>query len=135
MTGSERLVADLSELYHRELPGGGYVAIEMVSEVDGSELTELERIAVERRSDETRRLGHQPPSFSMPAGRPFRARVRVERRAEAVRRDGHECPVIAEAQGDTSSTVFGELYRIASDNAAVARGLLRWKTARAQQAQ
>jgi hypothetical protein len=132
MTGSERMVADLSQLYHRELPGGGYVAIEMVSEVDGSEMTRLERVAVERRGDETRRLGHQPPSFVHTAGSPFRARVRVERRAEAGRRDGHEPPVIAEAQGDTSSMVFGELYRIASDNAAVARGLLRWKTAREQ---
>ena len=130
MTGSERVVADLSQLYHRELPGGGYVAIEMVSEIDMSDMTELERIAVERRGDEARRFGHQPPSFTVPAGRPFRARVRVERRAEPGRRDGHEPPVIAEAQGDTSSTVFGELYRIASDNAAVARGLLRWKVAR-----
>jgi hypothetical protein len=132
MTGSERVVADLSHLYHRELPGGGYVAIEMVSEIDMSDMTELERIAVERRGDEARRFGHQPPSFTVPAGRPFRARVRVERRAEPGRRDGHEPPVIAEAQGDTSSTVFGELYRIASDNAAVARGLLRWKVTREQ---
>jgi hypothetical protein len=135
MTRSERMVADLSELYHRELPGGGYVAIEMVSELDAADMRELERIAVERRGDESRRFGHQPPSFSMPAGRPFRARVRVERRAEPGRRDGHEPPVIAEAQGDTSSTVFGELYRIACDNAAVARGLLRWKTAREQRTQ
>ncbi len=133
MTGSERMVADLSQLYHRELPGGGYVAIEMVSDADVKGATELERVPIERRGDETRRFGHQPPSFSHLAGRPFRARVRVERRAEPARRDGHEPPVIAEAQGDTSSTVFGELYRIASDNAAVARGLLRWKTAREQQ--
>jgi hypothetical protein len=131
MTGSERVVADLSQLYHRELPGGGYVAIEMVS--DGpADMAHLERIAVERRGEEGRRFGHQPPSFAVPAGRPFRARVRVERRAEPGRRDGHEPPVIAEAQGDTSHTVFGELYRIASDNAAVARGLLRWKMAREQ---
>ncbi|MFN2566674.1 MAG: hypothetical protein ABR499_16890 [Gemmatimonadaceae bacterium] len=133
MTGSDRMVADLSQLYHRELPGGGYVAIEMI--VDGAAgdgAAELERIAVERRGDENRRFGHQPPSFAIPAGRPFRARVCVERRAEVSRRDGHEPPVIAEAQGDTSGTVFGELYRIASDNAAVARGLLRWKAAREQ---
>jgi hypothetical protein len=135
MTSSERMVADLSQLYHRELPGGGYVAIEMVSEVDVTGMTELERVAVERRGDEARRFGHRPPSFSLPAGRPFRACVRVERRAEPGRRDGHEPPVIAEAQGDTSSTVFGELYRIASDNAAVARGLLRWKVAREQRPQ
>jgi hypothetical protein len=126
------MVADLSQLYHRELPGGGYVVIEMVVEADSSEMTELERIAVERRGDETRRFGHQPPSFALPAGRPFRARICVERRADVSRRDGHEPPVIAEAEGETSGNVFGELYRIASDNAAVARRLLRWKAAREQ---
>jgi hypothetical protein len=135
MTRTERVVADLSQLYHRELPGGGYVAIEMVSEVDASGVTELERVSVERRGDESRRFGHQPPSFSVPSGKPFRARVRVERRADLDRRGGHEPPVIAEAQGDTSHVVFGELYRIACDNAAVARGLLRWKAAREQRAQ
>ena len=133
MSGSDRMVADLSQLYHRELPGGGYVAIEMVVDADVGEMTEIERIAVERRGDEVRRFGHQPPSFAKPAGRPFRARVCVERRTEPGRRDGHEPPVIAEAEGETSNTVFGELYRIASDNAAVARGLLRWKAAREQQ--
>ena len=135
MTGSDRMVADLSQLYHRELPGGGYVAIEMVIDGDPSGVAEMERIAVERRGDETRRFGHQPPSFTKPAGRPFRARVCVERRTEPSRRDGHEPPVIAVAEGDTSHTVFGELYRIASDNAAIARGLLRWKAAREQRAQ
>lgn len=133
MTGSDRMMADLSHLYHRELPGGGYVAIEMVVDGESQERTELQRIAVERRGDEIRRFGHEPPSFALPAGRPFRARICVERRAEAERRDGHEPPVIAEAQGETSHTVFGELYRIASDNAAVARGLLRWKAQREQE--
>ena len=130
MPASDRMVADLSKLYHRELPGGGYVAIEMVVDDDSGQMTELERIAVERRAEEIRRFGHRPPSFIYPVGRPFRARVCVERRADASRRDGHEPPVIAEAQGDTSHSVFGELYRIACDNAAVARGLLRWKAER-----
>ena len=129
MTGTDRTVADLSQLYHRELPGGGYVAIEMVVDIE-TDTAEYEQVSVERRGDESRRFGHQPPSVTHRTGRPFRARVCVERRAEANRRDGHEPPVIAEAQGDTSHTVFGELYRIASDNAAVARGLLRWKAAR-----
>ena len=132
MTGSDRMVANLSQLYHRELPGGGFVAIEMVVDAEPDEMTEIERIAVERRGNQNRRYGHQPPSFTLPAGRPFRARVCVERRADATRRDGHEPPVIAEAEGETSGTVFGDLYRIASDNAAVARGLLRWKAAREQ---
>jgi len=133
MTGSERMVADLSQLYHRELPGGGYVAIEMVVDVE-TDTAEYEQVSVERRGDEARRFGHQPPSVTHRTGRPFRARVCVERRADVGRRDGHEPPVIAEAQGDTSHTVFGELYRIAADNAAVARGLLRWKASREQQA-
>ncbi len=134
MTGSDRTVADLSQLYHRELPGGGYVAIELVGEIE-TDTAEYEQISVERRSEESRRFGHKPPSVTHRAGGPFRARVCVERRADAGRRDGHEPPVIAEAKGDTSHTVFGELYRIASDNAAVARGLLRWKAAREQRAQ
>lgn len=129
MTGSERMVADLSQLYHRELPGGGYVAIEMVADIP-TDTAEFEQVSVERRGNEARRFGHRPPSVTHRTGRPFRARVCVERRAEPGRRDGHEPPIIAEAQGDTSHTVFGELYRIASDNAAVARGLLRWKAAR-----
>ena len=129
MTGSDRTVADLSQLYHRELPGGGFVAIEMVVDIE-TDTAEYERVSVERRGQEARRFGHQPPAITHRAGRPFRARVCVERRAEANRRDGHEPPVIAEAEGDTSHTVFGELYRIASDNAAVARGLLRWKAAK-----
>ena len=129
MTGTDRTVADLSQLYHRELPGGGYVAIEMVVDIE-TDTAEYEQASVERRGEESRRFGHKPPSVTHRTGRPFRARVCVERRADAGRRDGHEPPVIAEAQGDTSHTVFGELYRIASDNAAVARGLLRWKAAR-----
>jgi hypothetical protein len=88
-------------LYTRDLPGGGYVAIEARTQGDGR----------------------------------FHARLLAERRADQARRAGHAPPVIAEAEGDTSYTVFGELYRIASDNAAVARGLLRWKAAREQQQQ
>jgi hypothetical protein len=75
-------------VYRRELPGGGYVAIN----VDG------ERGLV-------------------------RSRVCVERRAQA-RRDGHAPVVIAEADGDDRSAAFGDLYRLASDNAAIARAIL-----------
>lgn len=58
------------------------------------------------------------------------ARVSVERRIDPQRRDGHEPPVIAEAQAPTQSTAFKELYRIASDNVAVARGLIQWQARR-----
>ena len=80
-------------LYTRELPGGGYVAIEAVGE----------EAAV------------------------FRARVSVERRTDPERRMGHLPPVIAEASGESRTTVFNELYRIAADNVAVASGILRWQ--------
>lgn len=76
-------------VYRRELPGGGYVAIN----VDG------ERGLV-------------------------RSRVSVERRGREARRDGHAPVVIAEADGDDRSAAFGDLYRLAADNAAIARALL-----------
>jgi len=53
-----------------------------------------------------------------------RTRVCVERRAREARREGHVPVVIAEADGDDRSPAFGDLYRIASDNAAIARALL-----------
>jgi hypothetical protein len=77
-------------VYRRELPGGGYVAIN----VDGE-----------------RGLA--------------RSRVCVERRARDARRDGHAPVVIAEADGDDRSAAFGDLYRLAADNAAIARALLQ----------
>lgn len=83
-------------LYTRELPGGGYVAIEAL-----------------------------PPD-----GEVFRARICVERRSDVNRRIGHPPPVIAEASGRSRSSVFTELYQIASDNVAVATGILRWQSSR-----
>jgi hypothetical protein len=53
-----------------------------------------------------------------------RTRVSVERRARDARRAGHLPVVIAEADGDDRSAAFADLYRIASDNAAIARALL-----------
>lgn len=80
---------DLAPVYRRELPGGGYVAIDVKGE---------------------RELA--------------RTRVSVERRAKHERRDGHRPVVIAEADGDEHSAAFAELYRIAADNAAIARAML-----------
>ena len=54
-----------------------------------------------------------------------RAHVTVERRTDPTRRDGHEPPVIASAEGRSSQNVFGELLRIAQDNVAIAKALLR----------
>jgi hypothetical protein len=79
----------VSSIYRRELPGGGYVAINVERE---------------------RELA--------------RTRVCVERRSRESRRDGHSPVVIAEADGDDRSPAFGDLYRLAADNAAIARALL-----------
>lgn len=76
-------------VYRRELPGGGYVAID-----------------IERAASLTR------------------TRVSVERRAILDRREGHKPIVIAEADGDERSPSFIDLYRIAADNAAIARALM-----------
>jgi hypothetical protein len=76
-------------VYRRELPGGGYVAIEVERELPLA-----------------------------------RTRVSVERRAIPDRREGHKPIVIAEADGDERSPSFNELYRIAADNAAIARALI-----------
>jgi hypothetical protein len=77
-------------IYRRELPGGGYVAIDV----------------------------KRDPELA-------RTRVSVERRSRDERRDGHRPVVIAEVEGDERSPGFAELYRIAADNAAIARALLQ----------
>jgi len=78
-------------LFHRDLPGGGYVAIELVTPTS----------AVDRK-----------------------VRVIVERRGDRVRRHGHPPPVILEETWEPERGI-GEFYRIACDNVAIARGLLR----------
>jgi hypothetical protein len=94
MVVEQSIDGGIGPIYWRELPGGGYVAID-----------------IER------------------AAELARTRVSVERRAKDERRDGHHPVVIAEADGDERSPAFGELYRIAADNAAIARALLRIKGA------
>ena len=81
-------------LFHRDLPGGGYVAIEL-----------------HRERTDARRV-----------------RVVVERRGDRARRVGHPAPIILEEDW-TAEREFGELYRIACDNVAIARGLLKLKRA------
>jgi hypothetical protein len=75
-------------IYQRELPGGGYVKIDVLRE-------EFPRTC-----------------------------VFVERRAKHERRPGHQPVIIAEADGDERSPAFGDLYRMAADNAAIARRML-----------
>jgi hypothetical protein len=77
-------------LFHRDLPGGGYVAIELLS---------------------------------APSTTGKKVRVIVERRGDRARRHGHRPPIILEEDWKAERGI-GELYRIACDNVAIARGLL-----------
>lgn len=61
---------------------------------------------------------------------PVHCRLAVERRGDPRRRDGHAPPVIAECSAPTQALAFRELYGVAADNVAVARGLLRWQAHR-----
>jgi hypothetical protein len=93
-TGGEVLTPDrrsTERLFHRDLPGGGYVAIEVGSVAESPERTV--RVVVERRSDRSRRAGHHPPVIHEEAWKAERG--------------------------------VGDLYRVACDNVAIARGLLR----------
>jgi hypothetical protein len=87
---------ELAPVYRRELPGGGYVEIDI-------------------KRAQQRGAGAEAT----------RCRVSVERRAKQDRRAGHQPVVIAEVDGDEQSPAFAEMYRIAADNAAIARALLR----------
>jgi archaeosine-15-forming tRNA-guanine transglycosylase len=67
---------------------------------------------------------------SMQAPQPARCRARVivERRRDPQRREGHAPPVIVEVEAPTRERVYEELVVIASDNVAVARGLIQWQS-------
>src|SRR4051794_31735691 len=92
-------VQNSTRLYRRELPGAGYVAIDVTHD------------NVTDRTD-----GEAP-----------RIRLFVERRADEERRAGHHPPVVAEFSGDQRAPEIGELYRMAADNAALARALIEWQ--------
>jgi hypothetical protein len=54
--------------------------------------------------------------------------VWLERRADDERNAEYkDAPLIAVAEGDETSAGFTEMYRLAADNAAVARGLMQWR--------
>jgi hypothetical protein len=109
MATSSEVVQSSTRLYRRELPGAGYVAIDLTRAPDDT---------VDERLD---RAGS-------------RIRLYVERRADEDRRVGHHPPVVAEFVGDHSAPELGELYRMAADNAALARGLLQWQSKRQRKA-
>lgn len=60
MTIDEQVKVD-AQLFCRDLPGGGYVAIEQVKHIDGDREVPRTRVCVERRTASDRRSGHQPP--------------------------------------------------------------------------
>ena len=83
-------------LYTRPMPGGGYVRVELVVSDRGD-------VANERR----------------------RGRVVIEPREASPRRDDSAPLVVEEVEGDDESAVVAECFRIARDNAAIARRVLR----------
>lgn len=91
----DRATQAAQPLYTRTMPGGGYVRVELVMSDRGD-------VASERR----------------------RGRVIIEPRTGTPRRDGEAPMVVAEMEGD-ESVVVAELFRIARDNAAIARRVLR----------
>lgn len=84
-------------LYRRPMPGGGYVEVELDA----------------------------LPSDVTPEAEAIRGRVILERRADPGRRYGHRAPVVAEMAGDDRDELMAELFRLASDNVALARNLMR----------
>ena len=51
----------IGRLYERELPGGGFVAIDVSVVTRGEDAVPHTRVFVERRSEAVRRSGHVPP--------------------------------------------------------------------------
>ena len=82
------------EVYHRQLPGGGYVAIEV------------------------------SPSRTFLGQRSYHGEVVVERRNERERRAGHEAPIVAQADAPDLDQVFHDLFPVAHSNTAIAIGCL-----------
>lgn len=87
-------------LYSRPMPGGGHVRVELL-------VSEPANLAAER----------------------LRGRVVMERRSYTPPAIENEQLVVEEVEGDDANVVVAELFRIARDNAAIARRVLRRKPA------
>ena len=83
-------------LYLRPMPGGGYVRVEL--------------------------LVRQPGDVT---GERMRGRVVLERRQPAPATPDEEPVIVEEVEGEDANAVVAELFRIARDNAAIARRVLR----------
>ena len=96
VAGSAHNVTSVQALYTRPMPGGGYVRVEML-------VKETDAAAAER----------------------LRGRVVMELRAPTPATPAEEHVIVEEMEGDDPNVVVAELFRIARDNAAIARRVLR----------
>ena len=78
------------------MPGGGYVRVELL-------VSDRDNVATEK----------------------LRGRVVMERRVMAPVGPDEEQLIVEEVEGDDANVVVAELFRIARDNAAIARRVLR----------
>lgn len=83
-------------LYTRSMPGGGCVRVELL--VSDAALVSVDRL---------------------------RGRVVMERRSTARHVPAEDPVVVEEVEGDDEGVIVAELFRIARDNAAIARRILR----------
>ena len=86
----------MQALYSRPMPGGGYVRVEML-------VSEPANLTAER----------------------LRGRVVMERRSFVPPEADDRQLIVEEVEGDDANSVVAELFRIARDNAAIARRVLR----------
>ena len=100
-TGSRGAGISAEAVYSRPMPGGGYVRAEL--------------------------LVSEPADL---AGERLRGRVVIERRSYAPPSPDEEELVVEEVEGSDQNAVVAELVRIARDNAAIARRVLRHSPAR-----
>lgn len=83
-------IREMERVYVRELPGGGFVAIEIT------------------------------PMRNFLGRRKYHGEVVVERRSDLERREGHAAPRVAESEAATISSVLHQLFPVAQSNVAVA---------------
>ena len=94
--GGRSAERELQSLYTRPMPGGGCVRVELL-------VSDSAHIAEER----------------------LRGRVVMERRSTARHTPQEDPVVVEEVEGDDENLIVAELFRIARDNAAIARRILR----------
>jgi len=105
-------------LYSRDLPGGGFVAID-VRTSDGPAAAGSAAAG----SGEALIAGSGAREHH---AQEHHARLWVERRADPARRAGHTPPVIARAESHDLEHAVAELRVIAADNVALALAMRRW---------